>query len=145
MRSFEEFQDYCKEHLVGALPDGYENATVTVNEVIKNNGRVLTALTVMPEDQNVAPNIYLDGFYMEYETGTDLDTIMDEMADLCMSHIHPSQDISNIGQQFRDVNFVRGLGEPQNINAILEKVYRQMELEMSQNRIKYKRLSKLPL
>ena len=107
MLSFEEFQDYCKEHLVGALPDGYENATVTVNEVIKNNGRVLTALTVMPEGQNVAPNIYLDGFYMEYETGTDLDTIMDEMADLCMSHIHPSQDISNIGQQFRDVNFVR--------------------------------------
>ena len=107
MLSFEEFQDYCKEHLVGALPDGYENATVTVNEVIKNNGRVLTALTVMPEGQNVAPNIYLDGFYMEYETGTDLDTIMDEMADLCMSHIHPSQDISNIGQQFKDVNFVR--------------------------------------
>lgn len=107
MLSFEEFQDYCKEHLVGALPDGYENAAVTVNEVIKNNGRVLTALTVMPEGQNVAPNIYLDGFYMEYETGTDLDTIMDEMADLCMSHIHPSQDISNIGQQFRDVDFVR--------------------------------------
>ena len=24
MLSFEEFQDYCKEHLVGALPDGYE-------------------------------------------------------------------------------------------------------------------------
>ena len=44
----------------------------------------------------------------------------------------------------RDVYFVRGLGEPQNINAILEKVDRQMELEMSQNRIKYKRLSKLP-
>ena len=33
----------------------------------------------------------------------------------------------------RDVYFVRGLGEPQNINAILEKVDRQMELEMSQN------------
>ena len=23
MLSFEEFQDYCKEHIVDALPDGY--------------------------------------------------------------------------------------------------------------------------
>ena len=107
MLSFEEFQDYCKEHIVDALPDGYENATVSINEVLKNNGRVLTALTVLPDGQNVAPNIYLDGFYMEYERGTELDEIMDEMADLCMSHIHPSEDISDIGKKFQDVDFVR--------------------------------------
>jgi len=107
MLSFEEFQDYCREHLVDALPDGYENAQITVNEVLKNNGKVLTALTVLPDGQNVAPNIYLDGFYMEYERGTDLDEIMDEMADICMSHIHPSEDISNIGEKFKNVDFVR--------------------------------------
>lgn len=44
----------------------------------------------------------------------------------------------------RDVYFVRGVGEDPNINEILEKVDRQMELEMSQNKLKYRRLSDLP-
>jgi len=107
MLSFEEFQEYCKEHVLDAMPDEFENAKVSVNEVIKNNGRVLTALTVLPDGGNVAPNIYLDGFYMEYQHGSDLDDIMEEMADLCMSNIHPPQTIGNIGQDFKNVDFVK--------------------------------------
>ena len=44
----------------------------------------------------------------------------------------------------RDVYFVRGVGEIADINEILEKTDRQMELEMSYNRLKYCRLSGLP-
>ena len=107
MLSFEEFQEYAQMNLAEALPPGYEDVKITINQVTKNNGRVLTALTVLPEGQNVAPNIYLDGFYMEYKDGTDLTTIMDEMADICMRHIHPSEGIGDIGEKFKDVNFVK--------------------------------------
>jgi len=44
----------------------------------------------------------------------------------------------------RDVYFIRGVGETSDINEILEKADRQMELEMSHNRLKYCRLSGLP-
>lgn len=107
MLSFEEFKDYCREHILEALPDGYEDAKVSVNEVLKNNGKALTALSVLPDGKNIAPNIYLDGFYMEYERGTELDTIMDEMADLCVKHSNLSEDFSNIGEQFKNIDFVK--------------------------------------
>ena len=57
MLSFEEFQDYCREHILDALPEWYGDAKVAINEVTKNNGRVLTALTVLPEGETVTPNI----------------------------------------------------------------------------------------
>lgn len=44
----------------------------------------------------------------------------------------------------RDVYFVRGVGEVTGINQVIEKVDRQMELEMGNNRLKYCRLSNLP-
>lgn len=44
----------------------------------------------------------------------------------------------------RDVYFVRGVGETAGINAVLENADRQMELEMSHNRLKYCRLGGLP-
>ncbi len=44
----------------------------------------------------------------------------------------------------RDVYFVRGVGETADINEVLENADRQMELEMSHNRLKYCRLSGLP-
>lgn len=126
MLSFEEFVDYCKEHILEALPDEYQNAKVNVAEVTKNNGRVLTGLTVLPEGQNVAPNIYLDGFYMEYETGTELHTIMDEMADLCVSNMHPSQDVANVANDFRDVDFVKN-------HVIMVAVNREKNAELLSN------------
>ena len=110
MLNFDEFKEYVQLNLADALPPGYENAKLTINEVVKNNDRHLTAITVLPEGQNVAPNIYLDGFYMEYQSGTDLDTIMDEMADMAVTHMNPAPEFENIAKDFQDFDFVNGHG-----------------------------------
>ena len=102
MLSFKEFQEYAEMNLKDALPPEYENAKVTLNTVTKNNGMVLTALTVLPDGQNVAPNIYLDGFYAEYKAGSDLSTIMDEIADMCVAHIDVPQQFATIGNDFKN-------------------------------------------
>ena len=107
MLNFEEFQEYAQMNLAEALPPGYEDAKISINKVTKNNGMVLTALTVLPDGQNVAPNIYLDGFYMEYQAGTDLDTIMDEMADVCMAHIEPAPEFENVAEDFKNFEYVK--------------------------------------
>ena len=107
MLSFTEFQEYAQMNLADALPPGYEDAKISINKVVKNNGMVLTALTVLPDGQNVAPNIYLDGFYAEYRGGTDLSTIMDEMADICMAHIEPAPEFENIAQDFKNFEYVK--------------------------------------
>lgn len=107
MLSFEEFQDYAEMNLADALPEEYADAKITINKVVKNNGMVLTALTVLPDGQNVAPNIYLDGFYAEYRAGSDLKTVMEEMADMCMAHIDAPQEFANIGTDFQNFDYVK--------------------------------------
>lgn len=42
---------------------------VRLNDVMKNNGVVLSGLTVMQEDSNISPTIYLNDYYEEYENG----------------------------------------------------------------------------
>lgn len=126
MLSFEEFKDYCREHILDALPEWYGDARVAVNEVTKNNGRVLTALTVLPEGENVTPNIYLDGFYMEYQHGSDLDDIMEEMADVYLGGMKPAEEVGDIAKNFKDVDFVRD-------RIIMVVVNREKNAEMLQN------------
>lgn len=46
-----------------------ESYKVRLNDVRKNNGVVLKGLTVMQEDSNISPTIYLNSYYEAYEEG----------------------------------------------------------------------------
>lgn len=46
-----------------------ENYKVRINDVRKNNGVVLSGLTVTQDDSNISPTIYLNDYYNEYENG----------------------------------------------------------------------------
>lgn len=48
---------------------------VTVQKVTKNNGMVLTGLTIMDKTSNLAPTIYLDGYFNEYNNGESMSGI----------------------------------------------------------------------
>lgn len=55
---------------------------VRLNNVCKNNGVVLCGLTLMQEDSNISPTIYLNHYYNAYEHGdTTLGTVIDEVMD----------------------------------------------------------------
>lgn len=43
--------------------------SVRLNDVMKNNGVVLSGLTVTQDDSNISPTIYLNDYYREYENG----------------------------------------------------------------------------
>lgn len=46
-----------------------ENYKVRINDVRKNNGVVLSGLTVTQDDSNISPTIYLNNYYEAYENG----------------------------------------------------------------------------
>lgn len=46
-----------------------ENYRVRLNDVRKNNGVMLRGLTVMQDDSNISPTIYLNNYYEAYEDG----------------------------------------------------------------------------
>jgi hypothetical protein len=72
MLNFSEFQDYALMTIPERLPEEYKGAQIRSHEVEKNNGLVLHGITVTPEDSNIAPNVYLDGYFKQYEEGKDL-------------------------------------------------------------------------
>lgn len=46
-----------------------EQYNVRLNEVMKNNGVVLSGITMMQDDSNISPTIYLNQYYEAYESG----------------------------------------------------------------------------
>lgn len=59
-----------------------EKYTVRLNDVRKNNGVVLSGLTLMQEDSNISPTIYLNNYYEAYEDGrTTLKHVVNDVMD----------------------------------------------------------------
>lgn len=107
MLNFQEFQEYVQMNLGEVLSDEYKGASVTLNEVTKNNGTVLHAVTVKPEDSNIAPNIYLDGYFKKYEAGADIDIVMSEIGRVAMENMNAPEEFATIAQDFQNFDFVK--------------------------------------
>ena len=107
MLNFSEFQDYVKMTIPELLPEEYKGAQIRSHEVEKNNGLILHGITVTPEDSNIAPNIYLDGYFKQYEEGKDLDMLMDQITNTVVSHIKAPEEFSNVAEKFQNFDFVK--------------------------------------
>lgn len=63
---FTSFKTLVKEEVQRRAGEAYR---VRLNDVVKNNGVVLSGLTVMQDDSNISPTIYLNNYYEAYESG----------------------------------------------------------------------------
>lgn len=75
MKNYEEFCNYVEENILNQMSDGIKR-TVSIRDVVKNNNTTLKGLTIIREDSNVSPTLYLEDFYMEYQQE---DVSMDEL------------------------------------------------------------------
>lgn len=67
-----DFAAMVKDELLKIYPD----RDVTVREVTKNNGLVLTGITILAKGCNIAPTIYIDKMFEEYLRGASLDDLI---------------------------------------------------------------------
>lgn len=86
MMDFEEFKNSVAEQVKDFLPEKYEDASVTLQDVTKNNDTVLTGLLIKTEDSNIAPNIYLENFFEQYQDGREMADILQNIADVRVQH-----------------------------------------------------------
>lgn len=107
MLNFSEFQKYVEMNISDLLPEKYKNAEVRLNPVKKNNGTELHAVVVRAKDSNIAPNIYLDGYFKSYEEGADLDQIMNQISRTAVEHIKAPAEFATIGRDFVNFDFVK--------------------------------------
>lgn len=87
--SFGEFVNGMQDRLQARYPD----CKVRAVPVDKNNGVHLTGIVIMPEDENLAPNIYMENFYEEYLAGDQIEDLADAAAQFYEGH-RVQEDIS---------------------------------------------------
>lgn len=58
------------------------DSTVSLVHVVKNNGTEYDGINILAERGRVVPNIYLNNYYEQYQTGTSLEHIIEDI--LCL-------------------------------------------------------------
>lgn len=112
--NFDEFKQAVAENIRDYLPEKYEDSSIDMKQVVKNNDTVLDAIVIKTQDSNIAPSIYLNSFYDEYQNGKDLDTVIGNIADVQIEHeVGKNVDV-NI---FTDFDNVKDKIVPKLINA----------------------------
>ena len=107
MFNFEDFCDYVQMSIKDHLPVEQQDAKVTINNVMKNNALTLHGVVVHPEGQCVAPTIYLEGFFKQYEEGADLDSVMDKIAGTISEHLNTPEEFSDVAQMYSNYDAVK--------------------------------------
>ena len=73
-----EFVEDLRDEIREALSEEDGVIDIDIQEVVKNNNTVLTGL-VFKTDSNIAPVIYVDHAYEQFEDGKPLDEIVDNI------------------------------------------------------------------
>lgn len=89
---FTNFTTLVREEVERRTGDSYH---VRLNDVRKNNGIVLRGLTVMQDDSNISPTIYLNNYYVEYINGraTLVNVVNDVMDTYHRNKVNQSVDM----------------------------------------------------
>ena len=75
--TIETFMDVLKDALASHLPD----CILEVQEAQKNNGVILHGIRIMEPECNIAPCIYLDDAFIDYQDGRDFQEIVTAVAE----------------------------------------------------------------
>ncbi len=89
---FTNFTTLVREEVERRTGDNYR---VRINDVRKNNGVVLRGLTVMQDDSNISPTIYLNNYYEDYANGraTFVNVVNDVMDTYHRNKVNQSVDM----------------------------------------------------
>ena len=80
--TFDEFKQEVIDNIKVFLPVEYQDASVSIQDVIKNNDTHLSGLTIRKEDTGIAPTLYLEDFYNQVESGEhSLNGVLARIAD----------------------------------------------------------------
>lgn len=73
---FTSFTQTVAEQLTKKTEGRYH---IHLHQVQKNNGIVLTGVTLKEDNSNISPTIYLESYHQEYENGTPMEEIVDSI------------------------------------------------------------------
>ncbi len=73
------YQEF-KQHIIDVIQERLgSSVTVTVQEIIKNNNTRLDGLTILSNQSNISPTIYLNYYFNQYQKGKSLNEIYQDI------------------------------------------------------------------
>lgn len=90
-----EFNEFCNEirDNIGEYLLGYDFDNIQLQEVTHNNNTPHTGLVISREDVNIAPTIYMEQYYRQYQDTGDLDAVIKEIADVYKGSLESTNDM----------------------------------------------------
>ena len=128
--NYEAFKENIVKDIVGRLPEKFADAEVHIEPVLKNNDTVLDGLTIRTEDSNVAPTIYLNQFFEDFENGRDYGNILEHIAAIRMENdVEQTFDTSRIMdfEQVKDKITCRLVNAEENEQVLADKPHKLVD------------------
>lgn len=132
MMNKEEFTNEIAAKIVTILPEDFAGAKITVSEYNKNNGIVLTGLSVRKPGSDVSSVIYLDQYYNHYcEKIATMDDILLSIKKILLDNLgNEYSDVKEAIVDFTNVKdkiFVAFINKQRNAEKLLNIPYTEME------------------
>lgn len=127
--NYETFKLNVQRDIKDFLPEKYENSRVEIREVSKNNEK-LDAITILNDESNMTPSIYLNDFYKEIEKGASYDDVVQKIADVRVQYEHPDNlDVTQITdfEQAKGRLMPRIYGMEHNSELLEQRPFTQMD------------------
>lgn len=77
--NFEQFVILVKDKIALELGEGM---SLQIHTALKNNGVIRMGLTIVDEQFNVSPTIYLEEYYKQFQNGFEIDDIIQNLLDV---------------------------------------------------------------
>jgi hypothetical protein len=107
MLNLEEFHDYVADHIKDFLPAELQDAEVKKHMVAKNNDQEYHAITIQPEGAIVAPTLYMETMFRDYQNGADLNQMMTKLGDTIAQGLADGKSLGHISTDFTDFENVK--------------------------------------
>ena len=127
---YRDFVEKVKEQIQDFLPERFADATVEVNQIVKNNDCVLDGLMVRTEESNIAPTIYLNPYFEQMQDGAELDDVLAQIASVYQSHyIDHDIDVSAVTDfdKIKEKIVCKLINEEANQQFLQDKPYSKLE------------------
>lgn len=80
--AFNEFTKEVAGKIREFLPERFADASIDLKVVTKNNSQHLTGRTIRTVGSKIAPTVYLEQYFSEYEKGADFAGILEKIAEV---------------------------------------------------------------
>ncbi len=123
---YEVFKQHIRDSVEEQTKKG---GKVFVNHIIKNNGRELDGLVIMEEGCNVAPTIYLNSYYEQYQDGRKMSDIVREIIDIHRANknnLKFASDMFNDYANVKDKVVYKVVNYDKNLKLLMDIPHRKM-------------------